>query len=114
MRPERALAKLHGLELNFQLQPPERLTPERGWHADALRQQLPGEPPGPPVAGGSWEIARRLTEGYRMADPALVRAVWESDAPLLGRDMLLELRLYRLLSVHAGVRVIHTWDDERT
>jgi uncharacterized protein (UPF0548 family) len=113
MRPERELARLRGAPLNFELEPRERYTPERGWHADALRQRLAGEPPGDPVAGGTWEVARRLTEDYRMADPALVRAVWDPGAPLLGRDMLLELRLFRVLHVHAGVRVIDTWDDER-
>ena len=104
MRADRALAALHGAELNFEPQPLEYYTPERGWHADALNQWLPNEPPGDPVPGGAWEIARRLVEDYRMADPAIVRAVWDPSVPLLGRDMLLELRLYRVLSVHAGVR----------
>jgi uncharacterized protein (UPF0548 family) len=113
MRAERALARLHGAELNFELQPVECYTPERGWHADVLSQRLPSEPPGSPAPGGPWEIARRLVEGYRMADPALVRAMWDPHAPLLGRDMLLELRLYRILSVHAGVRVTEVWDEER-
>jgi uncharacterized protein (UPF0548 family) len=100
-------------ELNFEPQPLERYTPERGWHADALSQRLPGESPGSPQPGGSWEIARLLMTDYRMADPAIVRATWSPSSPLLGRDMLLELRLYRLLSVHAGVRVIRVWDEER-
>jgi uncharacterized protein (UPF0548 family) len=113
MRAERRLAELRGRELNFELLPPERYTPERGWHADALHQPLPSEPPGDPAPGGSWEIARRLVTDYRMADPALVRATWEAGAPLLGRDMLLELRLRRIVSVHAGVRVTAVWDEER-
>jgi uncharacterized protein (UPF0548 family) len=113
MRAERALAALRGRDLNFELLPLECYTPERGWHADALRQLMPGEAPGDPVPGGPWEIARRLMAEYRMADPALVRATWDPEAPLLGRDMLLELRLWRILSVHAGVRVTAVWDDER-
>ena len=48
-----------------------------------------------------------------MADPALVRATWDHDAPLLGRDMLLKLRLYRVLSVYAGVRVTRVWEETR-
>jgi uncharacterized protein (UPF0548 family) len=52
-------------------------------------------------------------EGYRMADPRMVRARWEPGRPLLGREMLLELRLRRILSVHAGVRVLDVWDDAR-
>ena len=100
-------------ELNFEPQPLERYTPERGWHADALSQRLPGESPGPPEPDGPWEVARRLVTDYRMADPAIVRATWDASAPLLGREMLLELRLYRLLSVHAGVRVTRVWDEDR-
>jgi uncharacterized protein (UPF0548 family) len=100
-------------ELNFEPQPLERYTPERGWHADGLSQRLPGEAPGAPVPGGAWEIARRLVTEYRMADPAIVRAAWDPAAPLLGREMDLELRLYRLLSVHAGVRVTRVWDEDR-
>jgi uncharacterized protein (UPF0548 family) len=113
MRAERRLAALRGGDLNFELLPLECYTPERGWHADALRQPLPREPPGDPVPGGPWEIARRLVAEYRMADPALVRATWDPQAPLLGRDMLLELRWHRILSIHAGVRVTAVWDDER-
>jgi uncharacterized protein (UPF0548 family) len=100
-------------ELNFEPQPLECYTPERGWHADALSQRLPGESPGPPEPNGPWEIARRLVTDYRMADPAIVRATWDAASPLLGREMRLELRLYRLLSVHAGVRVTRVWDEDR-
>jgi uncharacterized protein (UPF0548 family) len=83
------------------------------WHDDALSQPLPAEAPGAPEPGGSWEIARRLMEDYRMADPAIVRATWDRSAPLLGREMLLELRLYRVLSVHARVRVTRVWEEDR-
>jgi uncharacterized protein (UPF0548 family) len=84
-----------------------------GWHADELIQQLPCEPPGEPVAGGAWEVARRLVTGYRMADPAIVRATWDSRAPLEGREILLRLRLFRVIHVHARVRVTRTWDELR-
>jgi uncharacterized protein (UPF0548 family) len=93
--------------------PLEPHSTDRGWHSDALCQRLPGEPPGDPVPGGAWEIARRLVQEYRMADPAIVRAEWDPGVPLLGRDMLLELRLYRTLRVHAGVRVTRVWDEDR-
>jgi uncharacterized protein (UPF0548 family) len=52
-------------------------------------------------------------EQYRMADPAIVRATWEPSAPLLGREMLLQLRLYRVLSTRVGVRVTRVWDEDR-
>jgi uncharacterized protein (UPF0548 family) len=84
-----------------------------GWRDDALAQRLPGEAPGDPVAGGSWDIARRLVEDYRIADPAIVRAEWDRDAPLLGRELRLELRYLRILRVHVPVRVTATWDEDR-
>ena len=106
MRSERALARLHGLPLNFD----EGAVPHRRWHVDQLSQALPGELPGEPARGGAWRIACRLVEDYRIADPAIVRATWEPETPLEGRNMLLELRLYRVLRVHAGVRVTRVFD----
>jgi uncharacterized protein (UPF0548 family) len=86
---------------------------ELGWHLDALRQELPGEQPGEPVPGGPWEVARWLVAEYRMADPAIVRASWDPATPLLGREMVLQLRLWRVLSVRAPVRVTRVWDEDR-
>jgi uncharacterized protein (UPF0548 family) len=106
-------AALRGVPVNFEPQPLEAYTPDRGWHADALSQRLPGERPGDPVPGGAWHVARRLMEDYRMADPRIVRATWNPRAALLGREMLLELRLYRIFSIRAGVRVTRVWDEER-
>jgi hypothetical protein len=84
----------------------------RGWHVDALSQQLPGEGPGGPEPNGPWQIARRLMADYRMTDPAIARASWNREAALAGREMLLELR-YRSLSVHARVQVTRVWDERR-
>ena len=113
MRAELAAAALRGVPLNFEPQPLAAYTPDRGWHADALSQRLPGEDPGDPAPGGAWEIARRLMEDYRMADPRIVRVTWDPRTPLLGREMLLDLRLYRVLRVRVGVRVTGVWDEER-
>jgi uncharacterized protein (UPF0548 family) len=74
------------------------------WRHDALTQPLPDS---------SFDIARRLLEDYRMADPAIVRASWDRGAPLLGREMLLQLRFRHTLWVHARVRVTRVWDEER-
>jgi uncharacterized protein (UPF0548 family) len=106
-------AALRGVPLNFERRPLDAYTPEHGWHADAVSQRLPGERPGDPAPGGSWHVARRLMEDYRMADPRIVRATWDQRAPLLGREMLLELRLYRIVRVRVGVRVTQVWDEER-
>lgn len=104
---------LRGIPLNFEPQPIEAYSPAQGWHADALSQRLPGERPGDPEPGGAWQVARRIVEDYRIADPRIVRASWDPQGPLLGREMLLELRLRRIVSVRAGVRVTRVWDEER-
>jgi len=65
------------------------------------------------VPGGSFETACRLIRGYEFADPSLVRAFYDPDAPLAGRTMLLELRALGLVSVHVGVRVVEVYDDVR-
>jgi hypothetical protein len=48
---------------------------------------LPSEPPGPPVDGGPFAIAQTLLCNYRVGDPGMVRAYYDGDAPLEGRDM---------------------------
>lgn len=100
----RRFADLHRRSLNFDPRHRHGFTPENGWRVDDYRQPLPAEPPGPPVAGGSWEVARRLVRDYAYADPAIIRRVYRTGDPERGRDMLLEARFYGL-RFHLGVRV---------
>lgn len=107
-----ALERLRDASINFDRSRPKELTPENGWSVDHRVQQLPAEPPGPPVAEGSWEIARRLMRGYDFADPSIVRAYYDPDAPLEGRNMLLEIRFLGL-SFHVGARVTKVYEEVR-
>ena len=112
MDERRALEALKGRPLNFD---PARLPEhagQEGWRVDDLRQLLPPEPPGEPVAGGTWERTRRLMDAYQVADPALVRATYDEDAPLEGRDMLLTLYFHGL-RFRCGVRIGDVYDDDR-
>ncbi len=111
--PQDGLASLAGRPVNFDPGRLDLADPPPGWTVDDRTQPLPSEPPGEPVAGGSWEIAARLIRGYEFADPSIVRARYDPDAPLLGRDMLLELRALGLVSVYVGVRVSEVWDGEQ-
>ncbi len=99
-------------ELNFDPARRAEFTPENGWRIDSYRQCLPSEPPGPPVLGGSWETARRLMGDYELADPSIIRALYRSDAPLEGRNMLLEARFHGL-RFYLGVRVGTVFDETR-
>jgi hypothetical protein len=112
-RSRAALDALHDRTINYDAVHPDRLTPEAGWRHETRCQALPSEAPGPPVPGGSWEIARDLMCDYEFADPAMVRAVYHHDAPLEGRDMLLVVR-FLFLRFHVGVRVGGVFEETRT
>jgi uncharacterized protein (UPF0548 family) len=111
-RSRAALLALHERQLNFD--PPARGSDlaSAGWRLDHYCQALPSEPPGPPVPGASWETARRLMLAYEFADPRIIRAVFEEDSPLEGRDMLLRARFWGL-TFDLGVRVGGIVDERR-
>jgi uncharacterized protein (UPF0548 family) len=112
-RAQRALAELAGRPLNFDPAELEDAGPGTGWHVDNYRQPLPGEPPGAPVPGGSFEIAQRLMRDYAFADPAIVRAVFDPASGLANRNMLLQAR-FGPLRFLLGCRVGTIVDETRT
>jgi uncharacterized protein (UPF0548 family) len=108
-RAQQRLAALADRPVNFEV--PPGFDPARsGWRLDDMTAPLPAEPSGPPAEGGSWEVARELMLAYQVADPDLVRATYRRDAPLSGRDMLLQIR-YLGLRFHVGVRVGDVYDS---
>jgi uncharacterized protein (UPF0548 family) len=111
-RSRRVLDELHDKGLNFEPGDGGRFPAEEGWLSDDYCQPLPSEPPGPPVPGGSWEVAQGLMRGYEFADPSIVRAVYYPERPLEERDMLLEVRFYGL-RFRFGVRVGGVVDETR-
>ena len=112
-RARRALDELHLLSPNFEANASHRFPADEGWLTDDYCQPLPTEAPGPPVPGGSWEVAKELMSNYEFADPRIVRAVYHPDRPFEERDMLLELRFHGL-RFHVGVRVGGVIDEVRT
>jgi uncharacterized protein (UPF0548 family) len=109
----RKLAELADKPVNYDPETLDLDNPPSDWNVDHRCQPLPCEAPGEPVAGGSWEIARRLIRGYEFADPSMVRAFYEADRPLDGRDMLLELRTLSVVRIQVGVRVVRVYDEVR-
>jgi uncharacterized protein (UPF0548 family) len=112
-RIQRRLAALASKPVNFDASQIDMADPPPGWTVDRRCQPLPSEAPGEPEAEGSWRIARRLIRGYEFADPSLVRAHYDPNRPLEGRDMLLELRALGLAKIYAGTRIVHVYDEER-
>jgi len=85
---------------------------EGGWRRDDMVEPLPSEASGPPVAGGSWQVARQIMERYQLADPGVVSATYDESAPLAGRDMLLRI-VFKGLRFWVGVRVDQDYEETR-
>jgi uncharacterized protein (UPF0548 family) len=109
----RTVADLRGRGYNFDPTRLDALVAHEGWHHDEARRALASEPRGEPVPGGPFEVATRLLRDYAFAEGSAVRAIFEEDAPLEGRDMLLVLR-FRGLEFRAGVRIAVVVDERRT
>lgn len=83
-----------------------------GWRFDDMVEPLPGEASGPPVEGGSWDVAREIMDSYQLADPGVVSAFYDEDAPLAGRNMLLRIS-FKGLPLWVGVRVGEDYEEVR-
>lgn len=110
---QRRLEELSHRTVNYDPDQVDLEHPVAGWNVDDRCQPLVPEAPGAPLPGRSWEIAARLIRGYEFADPSIVRAFYDQDVPLAGRDMLLELRTLGVVRVHVGVRVGEVYDEAR-
>ena len=81
------LARLHALPCTSG----EALQTGAHYHSEAL---IAREPPGPPTADGCLHRAQLLVQDYSFSDPRIVRAHFDRQAPLLGRRMLLEIKVW--------------------
>jgi uncharacterized protein (UPF0548 family) len=111
-RARRRLAELSQRSVNFDAARIAEYTRSSGWYVDDVVEALPREASGPPLGGGVWAVARRLMVENQLADPAVVRAVYRHDAPLEGRDMLLQIR-FLVLRFAVGVRVGAVYEGEQ-
>lgn len=110
------LAVLAGVESTLADRALDDLTPAEGWRAELSEAVIGREPPGPPLAGGFFERAREELEGYAFSDPTIVEGHFDPAAPLLGRRMLLELKVLglRYLCGVAVTEVVDQRDDRAT
>ena len=111
-RVRRRLDELPRLSVNFDASRVSEYTPATGWHVDDMVEPLRHETPGPPASDGTWQLAKRLMVEYQLADPAIVRAVYDHDVPLEGRDMLVQIRFLGV-RFDVGVRVNAVYEEER-
>jgi uncharacterized protein (UPF0548 family) len=103
-RSARRLAALARRQVNFDAGDIDALVAAGGWRVDDMIEPLPPEGSGPPGEGGSWQVARRIMDEYQLADPAVVSAIYDREAPMPGRDMLLKIS-FAGLRIRVGVRI---------
>jgi uncharacterized protein (UPF0548 family) len=96
--------------VNF-TEPFETLTREGGWILDGASASIGREPPGPPVEHGHFARARQALIQYDFSDPRIVTGHFDARAPLLARDMLLEIKVFGVLRFLGGVRVQEVIDE---
>ena len=103
------LAALADSPVNFDV-PAEEMIPENGWKIDGSDDQIGIEPPGPPLEDGIFVRARQALLNYDFSDPTIVTAHFDPEAPVIGRDMLLEIKVmgFRFLN---GCRVYGMRDE---
>lgn len=94
--PERVRRLQTAAELRRNFDIDEGLVTAHGWNRHASRAVIACEPPGPPVADGPFERAWTLLQRFAFSDPRIVRAHFDPGAPLLGRPMLIEIRVLGL------------------
>ena len=96
------LARLGSRERNFD--PDEAAMPDAaGWRPVASESLLAREAPGPPEPDGAYVRARRAVADFALSDPRSVEAHYDREGPLLGRRMLLELKVLGLRFLGATV-----------
>lgn len=74
----------------------EQMTAERGWTRFSSGAIIAREVPGIPVLDGAFHRARPLVSRYEFSDPRIVTSHFDAEAPLMGRRMLLELKVLGL------------------
>lgn len=94
----RYLGELERCEVNFRISPDE-MTGEAGWKQDHLEVSLGQDPD-----GRLFERARQALCRYEFSDPTIAVSHFDPEAPLLGRNMLIEFKVFGFHFLN-GVRV---------
>jgi uncharacterized protein (UPF0548 family) len=108
---QQRLASVAALPRNFEEADGE-MTVQRGWWRHFSEAVVGREAPGPPELGGAFERAWRAVSDYLFSDPRIVKGHFDPSAPLLGRPMLLEARVWGLR--YLGPVVVAAVRDEGT
>ncbi len=108
---QRQLQAMKDLGINYDQVDRSEVTEANGWRIDSYQTGLPPEPPGAPIDGGSFAAAKAVLQDYSFVDPDLIRGYYDPEAPLLGRVMLLKVKVFTLFKFEFGVRVNQVIDE---
>lgn len=74
----------------------ETMKPEQGWNRYYSESVVAQEDPGPPAPDGAFARARAGVESFRFSDPSIVTVHFDPAEPLVGRTLLLEIKVLGL------------------
>jgi uncharacterized protein (UPF0548 family) len=89
---------------------PGQPAPASPWTVQRVQAPLGHEPPGPPLPDSLFARARKAIHGYRFADPRITHGHFDRAAPLLGRNILVEVQVL-LIHLLVGLRVGAVLDE---
>lgn len=98
--------------VNYDLERVHEYTAANGWRLDDYHTDLPAEPPGPPVPGGSFEAAKQVLLNYSFPPPDLITGIFVPEQPLAERVMLLRAQFLGF-TFWFGVRVGGVTDEQQ-
>lgn len=86
---EPEIQRLASLNYNYDVNQYLGSTNRIGWNIDHYEGLLDIESPGQPLIHGPFAAAREALIFYKFPDPHLIRAVFDPEVPLAGRNMLM-------------------------
>jgi uncharacterized protein (UPF0548 family) len=104
------LGALRDAACNFDTDP-AALTSANGWRKHQSDAVVAEEAPGPPLPDGPFARGRVAVADYEFSDPSIVTGHFDRAAPLLGRDLLLEIKVLGLRYL-CGARVGAVREEE--
>lgn len=82
-----------------------------GWRVDHYETLLPSEPPGDPLADGSWSAACDVLRDYDFPDPRLITGIYVGDRPFADRKVMLLRARFLLFNFWFAVRLTDVVDE---
>ncbi len=111
-RYQRDFERWRTTDLNFDPAQRETYNEGTGWRVDDYSTGLPSEPPGEPIADGSWQRAKTIIQNYEFPDPGLITGIFVPDDPLDERIMILRAR-FLIFTFLFGVKIVDVREEVR-